>query len=268
LLFGIVDALLCLRKVQSQSVGPTRDKILRRSILDVVARLDPCVDQRLLETVHPESRRVLGADDELVVAGFRREHRTGPANGELPRLVDLRHGRVDAEIKINLRVNAPGSALVAARRSAALEVSAAQAALVAPGRVAGKTADDVGDGSPILPYRKSSEIDARGLVSRLGNTRVKRVVDVRGHGLRLGGGQSARVILRHRFGDDSGQLRDRELAHEPRRVVFGSLAAGAVTANAALVKKLLAAQLLAFRAQRSLDAEPCGNERRNCQEAE
>ena len=101
----IVHALFGPREFQPQRIGPAAHQEDRRAILRVIARLHPGIDQRLARVVDPEPAGMIGANDELVFAGFRREQRAGPANRELVRLDLLGKGRGGAEIERHLRVD-------------------------------------------------------------------------------------------------------------------------------------------------------------------
>src|SRR5206468_28544 len=81
-------------------INPAAQEADRTAVLGVLARHHPRVDQRLLHVVHPEPGRVLGPDDELVIARLRSQNRAFPPDGELSG-VDLLSGAGIPEVELD-----------------------------------------------------------------------------------------------------------------------------------------------------------------------
>src|SRR4051812_23932414 len=84
-LLRVIDALVGLRVFEAQRIGPAADQEQVRLELGVLAGLDPGINERLAEVVHPEAGGVLGADDELIFARSLGEKGPVPANREVAR---------------------------------------------------------------------------------------------------------------------------------------------------------------------------------------
>ena len=67
-------------EVEAQRVGTTADEADGAGEFPKLAAGHPALDQLEIHVIDPKPDTVFAGDDELVVAGFLREHRTAPAH--------------------------------------------------------------------------------------------------------------------------------------------------------------------------------------------
>ena len=231
LLLRVIHALLGLGVFQAERIGSAADQEDRAPIFAVVAGLHPGVDQRPIQVVQPEPGRVLGADDEFVIAGLRGQQRPGPADGKLVRFGLAFDRPVGAEVETHLRVD-PFLDAVLVAEAALLEILRAEAAPLVPSHRGAEAAHQVGDGVAILADGEPGQGDPRRPIPFSGDQRIKCFVDVRRHALGLRGRQAAGSVLRHGPGNHFRQVHHRLVADERLPMPFGALPLGPVAGDA------------------------------------
>ncbi len=239
----VVDPLLPLQKLEPDRGTHAPSSRIDFAMLGVnVSRLDERIDQGTVHVVDPEPHRVVGVDDEVVIPRLGRQDRPLPVDRELTGLHLLGIGAPFTEVEPDLRVDAfkirpPAAKTAAPAPSAArspFRILPAKPALLVPDPWATEAPDQVGDGILILPDGQPGILDPRRLVPLLRRTGIKRLVDIRGHLVRIGPDARSRVILGHRLGDQPGELRDRPIPGQGPLVLVTPLARRAMTRRALL----------------------------------
>src|SRR5262249_19656754 len=88
-------------------IGTPAEQEQRPTEFGIAAGLHSRVDQRTVQVVDPQLYRVLGTDDELVIARIRRDHRALPAHRKLVRIGLLGQRPGFAVVAPSLRVHPP-----------------------------------------------------------------------------------------------------------------------------------------------------------------
>ncbi len=189
-------------------IGPPAEQADRRAMVTLAAGADPGVDERAVLVVEEEAAAAGGVQIEVVVARLRREKRAAPmdlvlfrgdlalqrpfrAEIEIDARVDLLHGRIVVDLVLDAvprRIECPQAARGVVRRGAV------------------GVADQVRNEVHVLVHRHPCEFHARRLVACAGCGRIERVKDIRRHVLRIVADARARIVFRHRLGDEGGEL--------------------------------------------------------------
>ena len=109
---------------------------------------------------------MIGAHDELVVAGFRSQHRSLPADGKLSVIKLARHRSGDAEIESHDGIDT-AEASFAGLELPRFEVLGLQPAFVVPAYRGTEAADEIGHGIAVLAHRQAGKLQPRRLVAGL-----------------------------------------------------------------------------------------------------
>ena len=233
----VVDPLAGLRELQPQWMGPSGEEVDRATVLGVVARLHPGVDERRavpVGMVDQQPDGLLGADDELMHPRLHRHDRALPADRKPARLEALRIGPLDAEVEADRGIE-PLEDPAGGVEVAPLEIFPPQPPLRSRARRGGKKpGDEIGDRLLVLADGEPGKFDPGRSMAVTGQRRIEAAMNPLCHrGCRLAG-DGGRVVLRHGIGDIPGQLPDGAVTDQRSRGCRRADTVVAVAAEAVL----------------------------------